>query len=89
MTQVLNKKRDGMPPGSIYIGRGSPWGNPYVIGRDGSREDVVFKFERYARERLRTDPDWLLPLHGKDLVCFCSPELCHGDILALIIDGLL
>lgn len=30
--RVLNKHRDGIPPGAVYVGRGSPWGNPYKIG---------------------------------------------------------
>jgi len=27
----------------VYIGRPSKWGNPFVIGRDGSRADVIAK----------------------------------------------
>jgi hypothetical protein len=84
--RVLNKKRDGVPPGAIYIGRGSPWGNPFVIGRDGTREDVIRKFETYARERLRREPDWLAPLRGKNICCWCSPEFCHGDVIAILIE---
>jgi hypothetical protein len=82
MPRVLNKKHDLIPLGdSVFIGRPSPWGNPFVIGRDGTREEVVAKFAYY----LASNPDLLervrLELKGKDLVCFCSPELCHGDIL--------
>jgi hypothetical protein len=31
----------------IYIGRPGPWGNPFVVGRDGTRQDVVNLFEAY------------------------------------------
>ena len=36
---VLNKHKHGIPQGAIYIGRGSKWGNPFVIGKDGSRDE--------------------------------------------------
>lgn len=82
MPKVLNKKRDLIPIGTaVYIGRPSPYGNPFVIGPDGSREEVVEKFQKY----LVNTPELLgmvrLELRGKDLVCFCAPELCHGDVL--------
>lgn len=79
--RVLNKHHGGVPPGAVYIGRPSKWGNPYVIGRDGDREEVVAKYaamicadpllQQQARDELR----------GRDLVCFCAPALCHGDVL--------
>lgn len=86
MIRVLNKKRDGIPPGAVYIGRGSPWGNPFRIGPDGSREDVIRKFETYARERLGREPDWLAPLRGRDIVCWCNPAHCHGDVISILIE---
>lgn len=33
---VLNKHKHGIPKGAIYIGRGSKWGNPFVMGKDGN-----------------------------------------------------
>ena len=80
MPKVLNKRVDGIPPGAVYIGRPSVWGNPFVIGKDGSRDDVIAKYEAW----LMTRPVLLagLPqLRGKDLVCWCSPAGCHGDVL--------
>jgi hypothetical protein len=80
MCRVLNKKFAGVPQGAAYIGRGSKWGNPFVIGRDGDRATVIAKYERYLRQRhdlLRA----LDELRGKHLVCFCAPLACHGDLL--------
>ena len=80
MCKVLNRHRAGIPTGAVYIGRGSKWGNPFVIGRDGDRAAVIAKYERYLRSRhdlLRA----LDELRGKDLVCFCAPLACHGDLL--------
>ena len=64
-----------------YIGRGSKWGNPFVIGKDGDRNEVIKTFAIYAQRRLMQEPDWLTPLKGKDLKCFCAPQACHGDVL--------
>ncbi len=80
MCTVLNKRLTGVPDGAVYIGRGSKWGNPFVIGRDGDRATVIAKYARYLRTRhdlLRA----LDELRGKDLVCFCAPQACHGDLL--------
>ena len=35
--RVLNKKRlTGAVQNAVYIGRPSIWGNPFVVGRDGT-----------------------------------------------------
>lgn len=64
----------------VYIGRPSVWGNPFEIGKDGTREEVIQKYEEYLRgnRSLRA----LLPsLKGKVLGCWCAPKACHGDVL--------
>jgi hypothetical protein len=77
MTRVVHCKQE---PYDVYIGRGGPWGNPFVIGKDGDREEVIRKY----REWLGTQPDLMdaLPsLKGKVLGCWCAPLPCHGDVL--------
>lgn len=76
MCKVHNKYHKTAPSDAVYIGRGSLYGNPFIIGKDGSREDVCRKF----REQILPTLD-LEPLKGKDLVCFCKPAQCHGDDL--------
>lgn len=80
MPQVLNRNYSGVPADAVYVGRPSKWGNPFVIGRDGNRGEVIDKFERWfmSNDSLRAD---LSELRGKDLVCFCAPKACHADIL--------
>jgi hypothetical protein len=56
-----------------------------VIGKDGDREMVVMKFIRYAFEKQSMEPTWLVPLKNKNLVCFCAPLACHGDVLLKMI----
>lgn len=79
MPKVLNKRVDGVPEGAVYIGRPSKWGNPYEIGKDGSRDEVIAKFKNYLL--LAGPVDQLSELRGKDLVCWCAPQACHGDVL--------
>jgi predicted RNA-binding Zn-ribbon protein involved in translation (DUF1610 family) len=80
--KVLRKiPKQPMPPNSVYIGRPSPWGNPFIMGRDGTRAEVIAKYRAWIAEQ----PDLLMRLHeliGKDLVCWCAPLPCHGDVLA-------
>lgn len=80
MAKVLNKKRDGVPPGAVYIGRPGKWGNPFVLGRDGSRAEVIGKYRAYLLGNARLMAA-LPELRGKDLVCWCAPAACHGDVL--------
>jgi hypothetical protein len=83
--KVLNK-RDVNASAGIYIGRGSPWGNRYKIGEHGDRAEVIRKFREYAETVILEYPDWLEPLVGKDLVCYCAPLACHGDVLVEMIN---
>ena len=74
-------KRGSEPKGCVYVGRGSDWGNPFRIGYDGTRAEVINKFRTYALQRLVRDRNWLIPLKGRDLVCHCAPKPCHADVI--------
>ena len=76
-------------PQYVYIGRPSIWGNPYKIGRDGSRADVIEKFRSWVRANTKAGlrAKAKHELRGKLLVCYCAPAPCHGDIWAFIADG--
>lgn len=65
----------------VYVGRRTKWGNPYKIGEAGTREECIEYFRKYIIEILQHDPEFLEPLRGKDLVCWCAPQACHADIL--------
>lgn len=70
----------------VYIGRPGPWGNPFVIGRDGDRAEVIRKYEAW----LLRQPQLLArlgELRGKVLGCYCAPLACHGDVLARLADA--
>ncbi len=82
MTKVVHCKKEKY---DVYIGRPSKWGNPFIIGRDGTREEVIEKYREYIMQR----PDLLSDLHelkGKVLGCWCKPKPCHGDVLVELIE---
>ncbi|KIU53956.1 MULTISPECIES: DUF4326 domain-containing protein [Nitrobacteraceae] len=82
MCKVLNAGAVGKRTSAtqVYIGHPSTWGNPFVIGRDGSRAEVIAKYRAWivAQPALVKALD---ELRGRDLVCWCAPLACHGDVL--------
>ena len=92
--QVLNKRTArAWKPGDrprVYIGRGSIYGNPYVIGQDGTRDEVCDKYEAQMQDLFAREPDllteWRQDLKDKDLVCYCKPARCHGDFLLRLVN---
>ena len=80
MCKVLNRHASDSHADAVYIGRGSKWGNPFRIGIDGDRAAVIAKYECWLRNQhhlLRA----LDELRGCNLLCFCAPKACHGDLL--------
>lgn len=79
-TVVVNKKFESY---DVYIGRGSLFGNPFQIGRDGDRALVVRKYRSWFIKKLENPKfkEAVLALRGKRLGCFCAPLPCHGDII--------
>jgi N-glycosidase YbiA len=88
---VLNKHHGNIPADAIYIGRGSQWGNPYSHLPNTSaqfvaatRDEACDKHEQYLRDQFdagKVTVEDLAALHGKDLVCYCAPQRCHGHTL--------
>lgn len=72
---------------NVYIGRGSPLGNPFIIGEHGDRNEVCDKYEIYLRQT--TDPVILQEIkrmkvliqsgYNVNLQCFCPNKRCHGE----------
>lgn len=75
----------GCEPFDVYIGRPSMWGNPFVISREGTREEVIELYRKY----ITMNPKLMaaLPeLKGKRLGCYCAPKACHGDVLVALVN---
>ncbi|MFW6130894.1 MAG: DUF4326 domain-containing protein [Atribacterota bacterium] len=82
-TKVVNLKNEEY---DIYIGRGSKWGNPFVIGKDGNRKEVIKKYKTYILTKPQLLKD-LNELRNKRLGCFCKPKACHGDVLVELLES--
>lgn len=74
-------EREGL---AVRIDRGTRYGNPFVMGEDGDRDEVCDAYERHylphkpsIEQRIEAGE-----LSGKVLVCHCYPERCHGNCLA-------
>ena len=84
MTRIVHCKKELY---DVYIGRPSKWGNPYIIGKDGTREEVIKKYEEHVRSSkilMRALPS----LEGKVLGCWCPPRPCHGEVLIKLLEEL-
>ena len=80
--RVVHCKKE---PYDVYIGRPSLWGNPFQIGRDGTRAEVIAKYRSYILGK----PELLQQLEGlrgKTLACWCKPQACHGDVLVELLE---
>ena len=76
-TQVVNS--------TVLIDRRTKWGNPFRIGRDGSREEVIARYRAHLWRRIRAGEvtlEELAELDGCWLACWCEPLPCHGDVIA-------
>ncbi len=69
---------------SVYVGRGSDWGNPFIVDKDGDRDTVCDKYVWYLDRKPSLD---CATLKGKVLVCYCHPARCHADELARRANG--
>jgi hypothetical protein len=74
---------EGAKPNSVYVGRPSKYGNPFEIGKDGNRAQVIAKYKAWINqpEQAALRAQARRELRGKDLVCWCAPQACHADIL--------
>lgn len=77
MTVVVNCQNNSY---DVYIGRPSKWGNPFKVGVDGTREEVIDKYRQWIQTQPELMAD-LKELRDKTLGCWCKPKSCHGDVL--------
>ena len=99
MIKVVNKKVIlGMKKieSEFFIGRPSPLGNPYKIGRDGNREEVIKKYRAWLWYKIQKKDEKICSelrkikqasLEGSvHLICSCKPLPCHGDVIKSCIE---
>ena len=97
--RIQRKRAKGwrMPENAVYVGRPSRWGNPFIVGRDGKRDECVRLYAMVAagyivlttkatpkeqKRAYRAMRDARKYLGGKDLACWCPLDKpCHADVL--------
>lgn len=93
---IYVKNRKNLRGLGEYIGRPSPLGNPFFIGRDGSRAKVIAKYRQWLWNQIQVRNAEVIAELGKlkkiarkgDLVlsCHCAPKPCHGDVVKSAIE---
>lgn len=93
-TTVVNIRDhpDWEAEGGVYIGRGkgSMFANPFKIGVDGDRDNVISLYRIWFDQHLREKAyfrDAVEELRGKMLVCWCAPLACHGSVIVEYLEG--
>jgi hypothetical protein len=82
--RVVHCKRE---PFDVYVGRPSKWGNPFKIGVDGNRDEVIEKYRQMLIHTPNFAAEVRQKLRGKVLGCWCAPKPCHGDVLLEVANG--
>lgn len=94
MTRVINLRSEEY---DIYIGRGSPFGNPFThlqrptlaSEQVSSRAEAIARYREHFQEMLKVPEfrEQVLALRGKTLGCYCKPLPCHGDVIVEWLDN--
>lgn len=101
--RIQRKRAKGwrMPANTVYVGRGSAFGNPFKVGIDGTVEECLDKYQAqlfpYSKHTGNLDDflvsecnmNWIISeLRGKNLACWCGIDKpCHADFLLRIANG--
>ena len=94
--QVVNKKQ--FKGEGIYIGRPSVLGNPFAIGRDGDREEVIARYRAWLWDQVKARNEVFAELlkikamaeRGEVcLICWCKPLACHGDVVKACVEWMI
>ena len=71
---------------NVYVGRSNrfvkkaKWGNPYKLEDYDSRQQVLDLYSKYVLQNKHLTES-IKELKGKVLGCWCSPDLCHAQVL--------
>ncbi|MFM7287504.1 MAG: DUF4326 domain-containing protein [Cyanobium sp.] len=78
-------------PRQANVGRPGAPGNPFVVGRDGSREEVIAQYRRWLWAQLQKPGSpqerELRRLVAQaragelELLCWCHPLPCHAEVV--------
>lgn len=96
---VVSKKQpvSSYPEGVVYyVGRPTPLGNPFEIGKDGTREEIIAKYKTWLLWQMNSDNPFVIMeinniakianMRNVNLQCWCAPEACHADVIKHVIE---
>jgi hypothetical protein len=64
---------------AVNCARPGKWGNPFVVGQDGTAAECV---KKYRSSIIGYDWDEFAGLRMSNLACWCPPSsACHADVL--------
>lgn len=102
---VVNIKNHTPTDYDVYIARPSILGNPYSHKKESIAEIIVDKrddaiklykehfYNNVDKKEYKTELDKIINIYkqyGKvNLVCFCKPKGCHGDIIKSYLESIL
>ena len=91
-TTLINYRTYNLDKSKVTpIDRRSIFGNPFHIGQNGTRQEVINAYEEWFYERITHSAkfqDAVEQLKGKTLGCWCTPLPCHGDVIIEYLEGL-
>jgi hypothetical protein len=92
--RVVNKKT--FRGKGYYIGRPSALGNPFTMKNESERDSVIAKYKEWFYQQLKNNENvkleirYLCELHSRgediNLICWCAPKACHGDVIKKYIE---
>lgn len=85
MPNVYSRRHpDEIPPGAVYVGRPTIFGNPFALANySGDREKVIALYREWIMLPAQSDLrlEMRIMLRDKDLVCWCHPLPCHAKMI--------
>lgn len=92
--QFRRQKGFKLPKNAVFVARPTRWGSPYKVveteaeakaagdGKVMTRKKALKLYESGLKKKIKSDPEFIKPLRGKDLACYCRLDQdCHADIL--------
>lgn len=96
MVEILIKNKSNYKGEGVYVGRPSTLGNPFRITKTQTREMAVDRYAIWLIDAIKFEDPVILyelehlfaPLLRNEptiLICWCSPKLCHADVLKRVL----
>lgn len=89
--RIQRKRTKGwrMPPNTVYVGRPTKWGNPFIAENPEEHAEVVAAYQEWMNSLIARGYNHdFNELRGKDLACWCPPDRpCHADVLLKLANG--